>query len=141
MQSPAPCVGLIGSDHTQTLALRQTRIIQIAAVLITQHRALGFHPLQGPFPVRLQNVWHAHRLFIRMVNEPIERFHRRPVSLRHPGKGTARFFRLRLGDLHESCAQPRITQWRFTELLFRPIVPLQTIAGTQRPQTGARRQA
>ena len=141
MQSPALSVGLIGSDHTQTLALRQTRIVQIAAVLNAQHRALSFHALHRPLPVRLQNVRHAHRLFIRMVNEPIERFHRRPISLRHPGKGTARFFCLRLRDPHESFAQPHVTQWRATELLFRPIFPIQTIGWTQRPQTGASRQA
>src|SRR6266487_530747 len=32
-------------------------------------------------------------------------------------------------------------EWRSTELLFRPIFPIQTIGRTQRPQTGARRQA
>ncbi len=141
MQSPALSVGLIGSDHAQTLTLRQTRIIQIAAVLNTQHRALGLHAPHRPFPVRLQNVRHVNRLFIRMVDEPIERFHRRPISLRHPGKGTARFFCLRSRNLHESFAQPRVTQWRSAEFLFRPIVPIQTIGWTQRPQTAARRQA
>ena len=74
------------------------------------------------------------------IREP-EKWTRRPISLRHSAKGTARFFCLRLRDVHQSLAQPRVTQWRSPKFLFRPIFRLQTIGWTQRPQTGASRQA
>ena len=98
MESAALGAGLIGSHLTQTFALMQVGVFQIATVLQAQHGLLPLHPPHGAPPVRRQDVGRADGRFLRLVDHAVIALDRWPVSFGHTAKSTIRRFRFGRGQ-------------------------------------------
>ena len=110
MQSATLGVSLVAAHLTQTFTLAQVGVIQIAAVLHAQHGLLPLHPPYRAPAVRRQNVAHVDRRGLRLVDHAVLGFDRRPVAFSHATKGAVRYFGFSGRHLHQSFAQPYISQ-------------------------------
>ena len=97
---------------------------------------MRFQILAPAVTVRPQDVGHRHLRILRHIDQPVVAFGGGAVSLGHAAEGAPRSFAFGAGDVHQSFAQPRISQWRAAELLFRPRVRLQAVCRTECATSG-----
>src|SRR5664279_3839066 len=122
MQSLALGIGLIGADHTKSFALTETRIIETAPVLDAQYGFLRHHSPNRTLTMRLENVFHRNRCFIRMVDHPVVSLYGWPVPFGHGSEGAIRCFCLCAGTTNKPVAQAFVTQRCIAKFFFCPCI-------------------
>ena len=132
MQPQTLGTGLVAANHPDTARLRAGGEVQIGAILQAQYRSLRLHPALRARPMWRQDVLRRHLGVLRLVDQPVVALHRRPVVAGHRGKGTQRILPLALGAVHQSFRQSLVPQGRTPELVFSPLLRIQTLAGFMR---------
>ena len=131
VQAPALRARLVAADDAQPLALRQSGVIHVGAILNAQHGGLRLHPLHRAQLVRRQDRRHGDLRIIGLLDHPVVRLDGRLVSLSRTAERPPRHRRQRPGELDQPLVGALVSQIRTAEFLRRPTGALQAFGHIQ----------
>ena len=134
-QAAGQRAGLVRANHPQPLCLAAPGEAQAGGVLHTQHRVFGAHALQRALAMGRKDVLDTDLAVGGLVDEPVMSLDQGTRSVGGAGDGAHRRLCHMVRALDQARAQACIAQRSSCELVRRPGVGVEPLAGRQRRQT------
>ena len=135
VQAAGQRAGLVRANHPQPLCLAAPGEAQAGGVLHTQHRGLRAHALQRALAMGRKDVLDTDLAVGGLVDEPVMSLDQGTRSVGGAGDGAHRRLCHMAHTLDQARAQTCIAQRGAGELVRRPGVGVEPLAGRQRRQT------
>ena len=137
VQAAGERAGLVRANHPQPLCLAAPGEAQAGGVLDTQHRVLGAHALQRAPAMGRKDVLDTDLAVGGLVDEPVMSLDQGTRSVGGAGDGAHRGLCHMVRSLDQARAQACIAQRSSCELVRRPGVGVEPLAGASGARPGA----